>query len=158
VPGGVRSTVCPRPPVLAASTPFTWSNVCGALLRFAIEAWPRTLRGFSRPLHWRTCTCSDDGCCRCSEYVPRESGTQGEAREGRHKELAEPVTQRFPMIGVDTVRLVRQTPVPSLEIGVGCDQMFTAHRCETAPVVDSPRHLRKTHGPEPDAARLPSVQ
>jgi hypothetical protein len=51
-----------------------------------------------------------------------------------------------------------RNPNVFLHAVVGCDQMFTAHRCETAPVVDSPRHPRKTHGPEPDAARLPSVQ
>src|SRR5579862_4393282 len=37
-------------------------------------------------------------------------------------------------------------------------QMLTAHRCETGPAVDNPRHLRKTHGPDPDAPRLPSAQ
>ena len=56
----VRSTAADRAHGLAANTPFTSSNVFGALPKCVTAAWPRTQRAFSRPSRWPICIwCGD---------------------------------------------------------------------------------------------------
>ena len=53
-----------------------YTNRCRSA-RFVIAVWPRTRRGSTPRLRWRTCTCSDAGCCHGSGVsCERDDGSE----------------------------------------------------------------------------------